>query len=79
MAVNLTGVANATCARHGTCRNLLTADASSTFHRVGRFCGEPTAPAYGASKAGLNAMSQIIVKLAPHNISGRRSRPALSN
>lgn len=35
----------------------------------GAFRGEPTAPAYGASKAGLNSMSQsMAVALAPHNI-----------
>ncbi len=35
----------------------------------GAFRGEPTAPAYGASKAGLNAMSQsLAVALAPYNI-----------
>ena len=35
----------------------------------GAFRGEPDAPAYGASKAGLNAMSQsLAVALAPHNI-----------
>lgn len=35
----------------------------------GAFRGEPTAPAYGASKAGLNALSQSLAKhLAPHNI-----------
>ena len=35
----------------------------------GAFRGEPEAPAYGASKAGLNAMSQsLAVALAPHNI-----------
>jgi len=35
----------------------------------GAFRGEPTAPAYGASKAGLNAMGQsLAVALAPHNI-----------
>ncbi len=35
----------------------------------GAFRGEPSAPAYGASKAGLNAMSQSLAKaLAPHNI-----------
>lgn len=35
----------------------------------GAFRGEPTAPAYGASKAGLNAMSQSLAKyLAPFNI-----------
>lgn len=36
----------------------------------GAFRGEPEAPAYGASKAALNAMSQSLAqKLAPHNIS----------
>ncbi len=35
----------------------------------GAFRGEPTAPAYAASKAGLNAMSQsLAIALAPHNI-----------
>lgn len=35
----------------------------------GAFRGEPTAPAYGASKAGMNAMSQSLAKyLAPFNI-----------
>lgn len=35
----------------------------------GSFRGEPTGPAYGASKAGLNAMSQSLAKrLAPHGI-----------
>jgi 3-oxoacyl-[acyl-carrier protein] reductase len=35
----------------------------------GAFRGEPTAPAYGASKAGLNAMSQSLAQaLAPFNI-----------
>ena len=35
----------------------------------GAFRGEPQAPAYGASKAGLNAMSQSLAQaLAPHNI-----------
>lgn len=36
----------------------------------GSFRGEPNGPAYGASKAGLNAMSQSLAKrLAPHGIS----------
>ena len=36
----------------------------------GAFRGEPHAPDYGASKAGLNALSQSMAKaLAPHNIS----------
>jgi NAD(P)-dependent dehydrogenase (short-subunit alcohol dehydrogenase family) len=35
----------------------------------GAFRGEPDAPAYGASKAGMNAMSQSMARaLAPHNI-----------
>ncbi|MBS1809555.1 MAG: SDR family oxidoreductase [Acidobacteria bacterium] len=35
----------------------------------GAFRGEPTAPAYGASKAALNAMSQSLAQaLAPHNV-----------
>jgi len=35
----------------------------------GAFRGEPDAPAYGASKAGMNAMSQSLAQaLAPHNI-----------
>ena len=35
----------------------------------GAFRGEPTANAYGASKAGLNAFSQSLAQhLAPHNI-----------
>ncbi|NIP42435.1 MAG: SDR family oxidoreductase [candidate division Zixibacteria bacterium] len=35
----------------------------------GAFRGEPDAPAYGASKAGMNSMSQSLAKaLAPHNI-----------
>jgi NAD(P)-dependent dehydrogenase (short-subunit alcohol dehydrogenase family) len=35
----------------------------------GAFRGEPDAPAYGASKGGLNSMSQSLAKtLAPHNI-----------
>lgn len=36
----------------------------------GAFRGEPDSPAYGASKAGLNSMSQsLAIALAPHNIS----------
>jgi 3-oxoacyl-[acyl-carrier protein] reductase len=35
----------------------------------GSFRGEPTAPAYGASKAAMNSMGQSLAKaLAPHNI-----------
>jgi 3-oxoacyl-[acyl-carrier protein] reductase len=36
----------------------------------GAFRGEPENPAYGASKAGINSMSQsLAIALAPHNIS----------
>ena len=35
----------------------------------GAFRGEPNSPAYGASKAGVNALSQsLAIALAPHNI-----------
>ena len=35
----------------------------------GAFRGEPLEPAYGASKAGLNSLSQSLAKaLAPYNI-----------
>jgi NAD(P)-dependent dehydrogenase (short-subunit alcohol dehydrogenase family) len=40
-----------------------------TISSRGAFRGEPNSPAYGASKAGLNAMSQsLAVALAPFNI-----------
>lgn len=40
-----------------------------TISSRGAFRGEPTAPAYGASKAALNAMSQSLAQaLAPHNV-----------
>ncbi|MCB8940997.1 MAG: SDR family oxidoreductase [Ardenticatenaceae bacterium] len=68
LAVNLVGVANL-CYLVG--RQMI----GQGYGRIvnvssrGAFRGEPTAPAYGASKAGLNAMSQSLAKyLAPHNI-----------
>lgn len=40
-----------------------------TVSSRGAFRGEPEAPAYGASKAGLNAMSQSLAKaFAPHGV-----------
>ncbi|HEX7163000.1 MAG TPA: SDR family oxidoreductase [Trebonia sp.] len=69
LGVNLVGAANATwCAvRHMT--------ASGRGGRVvnvgsrGAYRGEPTHPAYGASKAGLHAFGQsLAVALAPHGI-----------
>ena len=68
IGANLTGAANASyCAaqymiKQGGGRII---NVSSR----GAFRGEPTAPAYGASKAGMNAMSQSLAQaLAPHNI-----------
>jgi len=67
--VNLVGAANVTfCAvRH------LIARGGGRIVNVssrGAFRGEPDHPAYGASKAGLNAMGQSLARaLAPHGIS----------
>ncbi len=69
LAVNLLGPA-ATCYR--AARHMM---AHGGGHIVnvgsrGAYRGEPDAPAYGASKAGLHAMSQSLAKhLAPHGIS----------
>lgn len=68
IGVNLTGAANVTwCAvRH------MIAGGGGRIVNVssrGAFRGEPGQPAYGASKAGLNAFGQsLAVALAPHNI-----------
>ena len=68
LAVNLVGVANLS---YLVGQQMIT----QGYGRIvnvssrGAFRGEPTAPAYGASKAGLNAMSQSLAKyLAPYNI-----------
>jgi NAD(P)-dependent dehydrogenase (short-subunit alcohol dehydrogenase family) len=68
LAVNLVGVANLT---YLVGQQMI----EQGYGRIvnvssrGAFRGEPTAPAYGASKAGLNAMSQSLAKyLAPYNI-----------
>ena len=68
LAVNLLGAANATyCAaqymmRQGGGRIV-------NISSRGAFRGEPTAPAYGASKAAMNSLGQSLAKLlAPHNI-----------
>lgn len=68
LQTNLVGAANAAfCAaqhmrRHGGGRIV---NVSSR----GAFRGEPDSPAYGAAKAGMNAMSQSLAKaLAPYNI-----------
>jgi 3-oxoacyl-[acyl-carrier protein] reductase len=68
IGVNLVGTANVTwCAvRH------MIAGGGGKIVNVssrGAFRGEPRQPAYGASKAGLNALGQsLAVALAPHNI-----------
>jgi 3-oxoacyl-[acyl-carrier protein] reductase len=68
IGVNLIGAANVTwCAvRH------MIAGGGGRIVNVssrGAFRGEPRQPAYGASKAGLNALGQsLAVALAPHNI-----------
>ncbi len=68
IGVNLVGTANVTwCAvRH------MIAGGGGVIVNVssrGAFRGEPNQPAYGASKAGLNAFGQsLALALAPHNI-----------
>lgn len=68
LGVNLLGAANACyCAAQQ-----MIAQGSGRIVNVssrGAFRGEPEHPAYGASKAGLNAMSQSLAQsLAPHGI-----------
>ena len=67
MAVNLTGAANATwCAvQHMKDTGCRIVNVTSR----GAFRGEPRHPAYGASKAGLNAFGQSLARaLAPYGI-----------
>lgn len=69
IAANLTGPANMSY----FAANLMAKNGSGKIINIssrGAFRGEPDHPAYGASKGGLNAMSQsLAVALAPHNIS----------
>jgi 3-oxoacyl-[acyl-carrier protein] reductase len=68
LAVNLTGAANVTwCAiQHMTPRG---GGRIINVSSRGAFRGEPRQPAYGASKAGLNAFGQSLARaLAPHGI-----------
>ncbi|MCW2832082.1 MAG: family oxidoreductase [Nocardioides sp.] len=69
IATNLTGAANATfCA----IPHLRAAGGGAVVNvsSRGAFRGEPTCPAYGASKAGMNAFGQsMALALAPHGIS----------
>lgn len=66
--INLLGAANASyCAA----RQMMKREGGKIINITSRgaFRGEPEGPAYGASKAGQNAMSQSLAKaLAPHGI-----------
>ena len=65
---NLTGVANM-C--YFAARQMIEQQEGKIINisSRGAFRGEPDSPAYAASKAGLNAMSQsLAIALAPHNI-----------
>jgi 3-oxoacyl-[acyl-carrier protein] reductase len=66
--VNLIGAANTTyCAAQYMIKNGGGRIVNVSSRGANR--GEPTAPAYGASKAGMNIMGQSLAKLlAPHNI-----------
>ena len=68
LAANLVGPANACfCAAHHMMKNGGGRIINITSR--GAFRGEPIKPAYGASKAGLNSLSQsLAVALAPHKI-----------
>jgi 3-oxoacyl-[acyl-carrier protein] reductase len=69
LAVNLVGAANAT---FRAVPHLIAAGGGAVVNvsSRGAFRGEPRTPAYGASKAGLNAFAQsMALALAPHNIS----------
>ncbi len=69
LATNLTGAANATFC---DLPHLLARGGGAVVNvsSRGAFRGEPDTPAYGASKAGLNAFGQSMAQaLAPHGIS----------
>jgi 3-oxoacyl-[acyl-carrier protein] reductase len=69
LAVNLVGAANAT---FRAVPHLVAAGGGAVVNvsSRGAFRGEPNNPAYGASKAGMNAFAQsMAIALAPQNIS----------
>ena len=69
LAVNLVGAANAT---FRAVPHLVAAGGGAVVNvsSRGAFRGEPNNPAYGASKAGMNAFAQsMAIALAPHGIS----------
>lgn len=68
LAVNLLGAANA---MHCAAQHMIAQGGGRIVNisSRGAFRGEPTAPAYGASKAALNSLGQSLAKLlAPHRI-----------
>jgi len=68
LATNLIGAANITFL---VAKNMMQHGGGKIINisSRGAFRGEPLAPSYGASKAGLNAMSQSLAQaLAPYNI-----------
>jgi len=68
IGVNLLGAVHTT---YAAVRHLIAAGGGKIVNVTSRgaFRGEPNAPAYGASKAGLNSFSQsLAVALAPHRI-----------
>jgi len=68
LQTNLVGAANVT---YCVARHMIHAGGGRIVNvsSRGAFRGEPEGPAYGASKAGLNAMSQSLARyLAPYNI-----------
>ena len=79
LGVNLVGAANVTwCAvQHMTASGQRGGRIVNVGSR-GAFRGEPTHPAYGASKAGLHAFGQsLAVALAPHGITRGVGRPGI--
>ena len=76
LAVNLLGAAHATFA---AVPHLVAAGGGAVVNvsSRGAFRGEPDNPAYGASKAGLNAFGQsMALALAPHGIAVSTVAPA---
>jgi 3-oxoacyl-[acyl-carrier protein] reductase len=69
LAVNLTGAANVTWCVVERMRETGAGGRIINVSSRGAFRGEPDQPAYGASKAGLNAFGQSLARaLAPHGI-----------
>jgi 3-oxoacyl-[acyl-carrier protein] reductase len=69
LGVNLTGAANVTWCVVEHMREIGAGGQIINVSSRGAFRGEPGQPAYGASKAGLNAFGQSLARaLAPHGI-----------